>query len=146
MMGIATWVFCMQRKLPLLSGVAVPLIMTADVVSLASFLNSSLGAPFAGSGIPTTLHAQVAHLLRQMLVKNRIAPGAQLNARLQALRFRSNQDEDKWHAAVQEHGQMLAALSQRDGAALAAIMQTHLVHKRDAVLALMRAGQLQQTA
>ena len=70
MMGIATWVFCMQRKLPLLSGVAGPLIMTADVVSLASFLHSSL----------------------------------------------------------------------------AAIMQTPLVNRRDAVLALMRAGHLAQTA
>ena len=71
---------------------------------------------------------------------------SQLNARLQALRFRSNQDEDRWRTAVQEHEEMLAALSQRDGPALAAIMQTHLVHKRDAVLALMRTGQLQQTA
>ena len=71
---------------------------------------------------------------------------SQLNARLQALRFRSNQDEDKWRAAVQEHEQMLAALTQRDGPALAAIMQTHLVHKRDAVLALMRAGAVLQTA
>ena len=71
---------------------------------------------------------------------------AQLNARLQALRFRSNQDEDKWRAAVQEHEEMLAALAQRDGPALAAIMQAHLVHKRDAVLALVRAGKLRQTA
>ena len=40
---------------------------------------------------------------------------SQINARLQALRFRSNQDEDKWRAAVQEHEQMLTALTQRDG-------------------------------
>jgi hypothetical protein len=31
----------------------------------------------------------------------------QVNARLQALRFRSNQDEDKWGRAVHEHEQMI---------------------------------------
>ncbi len=93
------------------------------------------------------LNAQI-HLAINVAANNPVLATtyAQLNARLQALRFRSNQDEDKWQAAVQEHGQMLDALSQRDGGALAAIMQAHLVHKRDAVLALMRAGQLQQTA
>lgn len=30
--------------------------------------------------------------------------------------------------------------------ALAAVVQTHLLHRRDAVLALMRAGQLRHTA
>ena len=41
---------------------------------------------------------------------------------------------------------MLDALSRRDGPALACIMQMHLIHKRDAVLALMRAGVLRQLA
>ena len=31
----------------------------------------------------------------------------QVNARLQALRFRSNQDEDKWKRAVKEHEKMI---------------------------------------
>jgi DNA-binding GntR family transcriptional regulator len=31
----------------------------------------------------------------------------QVNARLQALRFRSNQDEDKWNRAVEEHTRMI---------------------------------------
>jgi DNA-binding GntR family transcriptional regulator len=67
-----------------------------------------------------------------------------VNARVQSLRFRTNQDEAKWKRAVKEHGQMLDALDARDGPALRGILQQHLVHKRDAVLALMRAGQLQQ--
>ena len=62
----------------------------------------------------------------------------QVNARLQALRFRSNQDEDKWASAVQEHERMVAALAQRDGAAMRAVLLTHLQHKREAVLALLR--------
>jgi DNA-binding GntR family transcriptional regulator len=67
-----------------------------------------------------------------------------VNARVQSLRFRTNQDEAKWQRAVKEHSQMLEALDARDGPALRAILQQHLAHKRDAVLTLMQAGQLQQ--
>jgi DNA-binding GntR family transcriptional regulator len=38
----------------------------------------------------------------------------QVNARLQALRFRSNQDEGKWKRAVGEHEKMVEALAARD--------------------------------
>jgi DNA-binding GntR family transcriptional regulator len=58
-----------------------------------------------------------------------------LNARLQALRFRSNFDTDKWDAAVREHDAMIDALSARDGARLRRILAEHLRHKRDVVLA-----------
>jgi DNA-binding GntR family transcriptional regulator len=58
----------------------------------------------------------------------------QVNARLQALRFRSNQDGDKWARAMQEHDRMVTALQQRDGAALSAELVAHLHHKRDVVL------------
>ncbi|MGY8905576.1 MAG: GntR family transcriptional regulator [Burkholderiales bacterium] len=65
----------------------------------------------------------------------------QVNARLQALRFRSNQDEDKWCEAVQEHEQMVQALADRDAAAMRRVLTQHLLHKRDVVL-----GQLQSLA
>jgi len=61
-----------------------------------------------------------------------------VNARLQALRFRSNVDERKWTAAVQEHEAMLDKLSARDGAGLRALLVQHLENKRDAVLDLMQ--------
>lgn len=67
---------------------------------------------------------------------------ARINARVQSLRFRTNQDEAKWRLAVQEHSQMMQALSERDGAALGRVLAAHLRHKRDTVLALMRAGEL----
>ena len=63
---------------------------------------------------------------------------SQVNARLQALRFRSNQDEAKWSRAVAEHGQMIDALSKRDGAALKAVLVQHLQHKRDVVIEQLR--------
>ncbi len=67
---------------------------------------------------------------------------AQVNARVQALRFRTNQDEAKWQRAVHQHSQMVEALDARDGPALRALLKLHLHDKRDTVLALMRAGPL----
>ena len=64
---------------------------------------------------------------------------SQVNTRLQALRFRSNPDEAKWSRAVAEHGQMIEALSKRDGAALKAVLVQHLQHKRDVVIEQIRA-------
>jgi DNA-binding GntR family transcriptional regulator len=61
----------------------------------------------------------------------------QVNARLQALRFRSNQNEEKWQQAVSEHEEMIAALTKRDSRALRSVLIRHLHHKRDAVLAAM---------
>ncbi len=71
---------------------------------------------------------------------------AQTNARLQALRFRSNQDERKWKRAVREHSQMIDALAARDAVALRELLITHLNHKRDVVLEMMRAGTLKITS
>lgn len=58
----------------------------------------------------------------------------QLNARMHALRFRSNQDRVKWAQALQEHAQILEALQARDGLALRDLLVQHLRRKRDAVL------------
>ena len=66
-----------------------------------------------------------------------------VNARVQSLRFRTNQNGAKWQRALAQHTQMLEALDARDGAALRAILKLHLVDKRDTVLELMRSGQLQ---
>lgn len=63
---------------------------------------------------------------------------AQVNARLQALRFRSNQDEEKWKNAVREHEQMIAALSARDAQAMRAVLLAHLYNKRDVVISQLR--------
>jgi DNA-binding GntR family transcriptional regulator len=65
----------------------------------------------------------------------------QVNARLQALRFRSNQNDEKWSAAVKEHEQMVAALGARDPVAMRAVMTTHLAHKLETVVSQLRAAQ-----
>ena len=69
---------------------------------------------------------------------------AQVNARVQSLRFRTNQNDSKWQRAMREHTQMVAALDARDGPALRVLLKLHLEHKRDTVLELMRSGELTQ--
>ena len=66
----------------------------------------------------------------------------QVNARLQALRFKSNQDEEKWKSAVKEHAQMMEALAQRDAHGLQAVLVQHLHNKRQVVMAQLQ-GQRQ---
>jgi DNA-binding GntR family transcriptional regulator len=60
---------------------------------------------------------------------------SRLNARLQAVRFRSNLNREKWDAALAEHAAMADALAARDGARLAALLRAHLAGKRATVLA-----------
>jgi DNA-binding GntR family transcriptional regulator len=60
-----------------------------------------------------------------------------LNARLHALRFRSNLNVAKWNQAVAEHRDMIAALAARDGAALRDVLIRHLHAKQQAVLETM---------
>ncbi len=64
----------------------------------------------------------------------------QVNARLQALRFRSNQDDAKWKQAVAEHERMIEALAGHDAGAMRTVLAEHLDHKRDVVVEQLRHG------
>jgi DNA-binding GntR family transcriptional regulator len=66
---------------------------------------------------------------------------AHVNARLQALRFRSNQDGEKWKRAVKEHEKMIEALAAHDAAAMRDVLLAHLRNKRDVVLEQLREAQ-----
>jgi DNA-binding GntR family transcriptional regulator len=85
------------------------------------------------------LNAQI-HRAINAAAKNPVltATYTQVNARLQALRFRSNQDGAKWKRAVKEHEKMVEALAARDPVAMRAILVTHVNNKRDAVIAQLR--------
>jgi DNA-binding GntR family transcriptional regulator len=64
----------------------------------------------------------------------------QVNARLQALRFRSNQDGEKWQSAVKEHELMIGALSNHDAVAMRAVLASHLANKLEVVIDQLRAS------
>lgn len=63
-----------------------------------------------------------------------------INARVQSLRFRTNQNDAKWSRAMQEHEVMIQALQARDGTAMREVMVKHLLNKRDTIIDLLRAG------
>ena len=108
-------------------------------------LHYEMLAAFTRRDLPTyyRINAQI-HTRINSAAGNRVLTQtwATVNARLQALRFRSNFDEEKWKRAVKEHDQMVELLAARDGPALRTLLIAHLLHKRDAVLDLMRTGRL----
>ena len=60
-----------------------------------------------------------------------------LNARLHALRFRSNLIQAKWDKAVREHREMVEALAARNGEKLRDLLVKHLRNKQRTVLETM---------
>ncbi len=74
------------------------------------------------------------HLLKQLY-------DAQ-NARIQNLRFVSNEDQRKWDQAMREHVDMADALAARDADRLAGIMREHLRRKCEAALKSLPASQV----
>ena len=84
-----------------------------------------------------TIHNQINAAARNPVLAHTYRT---VNARLQALRFRSNLDESKWSRAVQEHERMIELLAARDGARLRKLLIAHVEHTRDAVLALLEAN------
>jgi DNA-binding GntR family transcriptional regulator len=85
--------------------------------------------------INSRIHAAINAAARNPVLQ---ACYAQVNARVQALRFRSNQDEQKWARALKEHEQMVDALSRRDGAGLRKLLMLHLQHKQEVVIEQLR--------
>jgi DNA-binding GntR family transcriptional regulator len=77
------------------------------------------------------IHDQINRAARNALLERTYRT---LNLRIQALRFRSNFERGKWNRAAREHLAMVEALEARDGAALAALLRTHLYQKGEAVL------------
>ncbi len=102
---------------------------------LAAFTRADLPAYYR---LNASIHTAINVAARNPVLS---ATYRQVNARLQALRFRSNQDGEKWKAAVLEHDEMIAALQARDGARMRKVLTQHLLNKRDVVMA-----QLAETA
>jgi DNA-binding GntR family transcriptional regulator len=96
---------------------------------LAAFTRRDLPAYYR---LNSAIHAAINAAAKNPVLS---ATYRQVNARLQALRFRSNQDGEKWGAAMKEHEQMIDALTQRNPAAMRAVLLRHLNNKRDVVMA-----------
>jgi DNA-binding GntR family transcriptional regulator len=58
-----------------------------------------------------------------------------LRGRLRPARFMANLSRERWDQAVREHGEILAALTHRDGVRLRGLLQEHLRNKYKALVA-----------
>jgi DNA-binding GntR family transcriptional regulator len=58
-----------------------------------------------------------------------------MRGRIRPARLMANVTRERWDQAVREHGQILEALSRRDGVRLRGLLQEHLRHKYQALLA-----------
>ena len=129
--------FEVMAALEALSGeLACSRITDAEVAEIAA-LNFEMRAHHARRDLPAYYRLNAAiHRAINRAAGNPVLSQTfdRLNARLQALRYRSNFDSDKWDVAVREHDAMIEALTARDGPRLRRILTEHLQHKRDIVL------------
>ena len=120
-------------------------IEDAEVAEIKA-LNFEMRAAHTRADLPAyyRINARI-HNLINAAARNTVLSQTYLtvNARLQALRFRSNFDPLKWQRAVDEHDRMVEALAARDASGLRQLLVQHLEHKRDAVLELMRQGRVE---
>ena len=99
---------------------------------VAAYTRKDLSAYYA---INSRIHAAISAAAKNPVLATVYN---QVNARLQALRFRSNQDGEKWKRAVKEHEKMIEALAAHDGSGMREVLQQHLRNKRDVVLEQLR--------
>ena len=115
-------------------------VMEADLVFLRD-LQADMESAHARHDLPAyyrinrAVHEKISGIAANPVLTHTISA---LNARLHALRFRSNVNRAKWNHAVAEHRQMLAALAARDGDRLRELLVGHLRAKRQAVLEEMK--------
>jgi DNA-binding GntR family transcriptional regulator len=129
--------FEVMAGLEALSGELAAQRITEHELAAIRTLQAEMMAAYARRDLPAyyRLNGQI-HGAINAAAKNRVLTTMyrQLNARLQALRYRSNLDEAKWKRAALEHEQMIEALAARDGAGMRALLLAHLQEKRDVVL------------
>jgi DNA-binding GntR family transcriptional regulator len=84
------------------------------------------------------LNLRIHHLINQA-ANNPVLTQlfSQANARIEALRFRSNQNGVKWERAVEEHQEMIDALKTHDVERMRKVMIQHVMNKRDVVIELL---------
>ena len=85
------------------------------------------------------LNLRIHHLINQA-ANNPVLTQlfSQANARIEALRFRSNQNGVKWEKAVEEHQEMIDALKAHDSERMRKVMIQHVMNKRDVVIELLK--------
>jgi DNA-binding GntR family transcriptional regulator len=107
---------------------------------MAAYTRRDLSAYYA---LNSRIHSAISAAARNPVLSQVYQ---QVNARLQALRFRSNQDGEKWKNAMNEHEKMIDALARHDGSAMRDVLLSHLRNKREVVLDQLRAARKQEAS
>jgi len=107
---------------------------------MAAYTRRDLSAYYA---LNSRIHSAISAAARNPVLSQVYQ---QVNARLQALRFRSNQDGEKWKNAMKEHEKMIDALARHDAAAMREVLLSHLRNKREVVLEQLRDARQQEAA
>jgi DNA-binding GntR family transcriptional regulator len=135
--------FEVMAGLEAMSGELAAQRVTDDELAEIRAMHFEMMAAYTRRDLPAyyRLNAQI-HRAINAAAKNPVLSATydRVNARLQALRFRSNQDGEKWKAAVKEHEQMVEALAARDAAAMRRVLAAHLKNKLDVVLEQLHAA------
>ena len=106
-------------------------------------LHFEMLAAYTRRDLPTYYRLNAAiHSAINAAAKNAVLTSTykQMNARLQALRFNSNRNEENWISAMNDHAQMITALEARDSAAMRRVLINHLNNKCDVVIAQLHAN------
>ncbi len=70
----------------------------------------------------------------------------QLNANVRRARYMANLSQERWDAAVREHGEIFEALAARDVVRIKGLLADHLAHKLSSVLADLQAAPAREAA
>jgi DNA-binding GntR family transcriptional regulator len=70
----------------------------------------------------------------------------QMNANVRRARYMANLSQERWDAAVREHGEILDALAARDVSRIKTLLADHLAHKLSSVLAELQAAPARRAA
>lgn len=130
--------FELMASLEALSGELAAQRATDDEIERVRRLNHEMVQAHAHQDLAR--YYRINRDIHQLLVRSARNPilietHERLNVRLQALRFRSNLNRDKWDAAVAEHARMVELLEARDAPGLSSLMRRHLQAKQATVTA-----------
>jgi DNA-binding GntR family transcriptional regulator len=137
----AEGLFAVAGALEALAGEQACERVTTDELAQLADLHSRMRAAFAVHEIAPyydcnrQIHEAIVRAARNPVLA---AQYAILNARIRRIRFDSPMSPAIWARAMAEHDGMMNALQRRDADAMSSILKTHLKHKSEAILQVMR--------
>lgn len=114
-------------------------IEDADIVAIEA-LHKQMRAHHAQQALPDyfrvnqRIHERIVEAAANPVLSNAYRG---LSLRIRRARYFANLSQERWDQAVEEHGQILAALKARDGKRLGRLLKEHLQHKAQVLRAVL---------